>query len=95
MSFLNYLNEKSELASANLEEAINTFADLPVKWKKILSSRAGAGKDSAVTTTKFAAKNEASFNKAVTEAFKTSTESSYVVISVEDQPFALLYNSNS
>lgn len=107
MSFSNYLSEKRStlvdveymVESTNvemLEEAIEKFADLPNAWKKILSkSSLKAGENSEVETHKYPAKNEASFNKSISDAFKKSTENSFIIIEVEDQPFALLYNSNS
>lgn len=105
MSFLNYLNEKNnndlvdyiiESVSVDvLEEAIENFADLPNAWKKILSRRSNAGENSEIETFKYQVKNEASFNKAISDAFKKSVESSYIIVEVENQPFALLYNTNS
>lgn len=108
MSFSNYLNEKHLVSDEGrvdyivesvsldvLEEAIESFDELPNRWKKLLAMYHTAGENSKIETIRYATKNEASFNKAISDVFKKSTELSYIIVEIQDQPFALMYNNNN
>lgn len=103
MSFLNYLSEQQVqldivellIESEILEEQLNSFNDLPNAWKKNISFYNDAGENSKIITTNYKTKNESQFNKSISDAFKLSNEHSLIIISVFDQPFAMIYNTQS
>ena len=101
MSFLNYLNEQrielevEELLveSEILEEQLKSFTDLPNAWKKKIAYYNAGGENSKISTTNYKAKSEGQFNKSISDAFKSSDSVQLIIVSVFDQPFAMIYNT--